>query len=140
MMFCSTATTIVSGATAERLRFRAYIIVTIIISGLIYPIFSHWAWKNNDLGDGFGYLKSLGFVDFAGSTVVHSVGGWVALAVISVIGSRTGRFDRSGKPHHIQGSNLAFSVLGVMLIWMGWLGFNAGSHLTFDDRIPLILA
>ena len=139
LMFCSTATTIVSGATAERLRLRAYIIVTIIISGLIYPIFSHWAWKSSGVGDGFGYLERIGFVDFAGSTVVHSVGGWVALAVILVVGSRTGRFDESGKPRHIHGSNLPFSVLGVLLIWLGWLGFNGGSVLGFNDRIPLVL-
>lgn len=139
LMFCSTATTIVSGATAERLRFRAYIIITTIISGLVYPIFSHWTWKSNGVGDGFGYLERIGFVDFAGSTVVHSIGGWVALAVILVVGARTGRFAKSGKSRHIHGSNLPFSVLGVLLIWLSWFGFNGGSVLGFNYRIPLVL-
>jgi Amt family ammonium transporter len=133
MMFCSTAATIVSGATAERLRFRAYVIVTIIISGLVYPVFCHWVW--NDCG----YLKQLGFVDFAGSTVVHGIGGWVALATILVVGSRTGRFDRSGKTHHLHGSNLSFSVLGAMLIWVGWLGFNGGSVQALNSTVALII-
>ena len=126
MMFCSTATTIVSGASAERLKFRAYVIITIIISGLIYPVFCHWAWNSNGFSPGLGYLERLGFVDLAGSTVVHSLGGWVALAVILTVGSRTGRFD-AGKSRYIFASNLPFSVLGVMLVWLGWLGFNAGS-------------
>jgi len=130
MMFCSTATTIVSGASAERLKFRAYVVITIIISGLIYPLFAHWAWNSHGFSDGAGYLEALGFIDIAGGTVVHSVGGWVSLAVILVVGARTGRFDRSNNPNKFRGiyaSNLPFSVLGVMLIWLGWFGFNAGS-------------
>ena len=126
MMFCSTATTIVSGASAERLKFRAYIITTILISGLIYPIFGHWAWNGSGFSNDAGYLERLGFVDIAGSSVVHSVGGWVALAVIIVVGSRQGRFEH-GQTRPIYASNLPFSILGVMLIWLGWLGFNAGS-------------
>ena len=139
MMFCSTATTIVSGATAERLKFQAYGIIIIIISGLIYPIFSHWSWNGLNLGVANGFLGQIGFIDFAGSTVVHSVGGWVSLAVILIIGSRKGRFSKSGDSETIQGSNLSFSVLGVMLIWLGWLGFNAGSLLEFNNLIPLVL-
>ena len=136
MMFCSTATTIVSGASAERLKFRAYVIIATIISGLIYPVFCHWAWNSYGFAGGSGFLERVGFIDIAGSTVVHSVGGWVALAVVLVVGSRTGRFDRTlpynaGKP--LYASNLPFSVLGVMLIWLGWLGFNAGS---VTPRIP----
>ena len=130
MMFCSTATTIVSGASAERLKFRSYVIVTVIISGLIYPCLAHWIWHSNGFTDGFGYLEQLGFIDVAGATVVHSVGGWVSLAVILVVGPRTGRFDRSSNSSKFRGiyaSNLPLSVLGVMLIWLGWLGFNAGS-------------
>ncbi|MEL6578139.1 MAG: ammonium transporter, partial [Cyanobacteria bacterium J06621_12] len=127
MMFCSTAATIVSGASAERLKFRAYAIITVIISGLIYPPFAHWVWNGNGFGVGSGYLEQLGFIDLAGSTVVHSVGGWVALAVVLTVGARTGRFERSSKFRPIYASNLPFSVLGVMLIWLGWLGFNAGS-------------
>jgi ammonium transporter, Amt family len=139
MMFCSTAVTIVSGASAERLKFRSYIIITVIISGLIYPIFCHWAWNSSNLGDFQGYLAQIGFIDFAGSTVVHSVGGWVSLAVILVVGARKGRFDQTGKSHHINGSNLPFSVLGVMLIWIGCLGFNGGSVFAFTDQVPTII-
>ena len=119
MMFCSTATTIVSGATAERLKFRSYAVIAIVVSSIIYPVFTHWAWNSE------GWLKQLGFIDLAGATVVHSVGGWVALAVILIVGSRMGRFDRTGNT--IYASNLPFSVLGIMLIWLGWFGFNAGS-------------
>jgi Amt family ammonium transporter len=105
----------------------------VIISGLIYPLVAHWVWNSNGFSDGFGYLERLGFIDVAGGTVVHSVGGWVSLAVILVVGARTGRFDRSSsssslsKFRGIYASNLPFSVLGVMLIWLGWFGFNAGS-------------
>lgn len=127
MMFCSTAVTIVSGASAERLKFRAYVVITVIVSGLIYPIFAHWTWNSHGFTNGSGYLGNLGFIDIAGATVVHSVGGWVALAVVSIIGRRRGRFDPSGKSRPIYGSNLPMSVLGVMLIWLGWFGFNAGS-------------
>lgn len=138
MMFCSTAATIVSGATAERMKFRAYIFVTIIISGLIYPVFGHWAWNSLGSKDSVGFLELLGFVDFAGSTVVHSVGGWVSLATILVVGARTGRFE-SGKSRQIDGSNLPFSVLGVMLIWLGWLGFNGGSVPAFSNAVASIV-
>lgn len=127
MMFCSTATTIVSGASAERLKFRAYVIITVIISGLIYPVIAHWVWNAHSFTHGSGYLGKLGFIDLAGSTVVHSVGGWVSLAVILVIGRRMGRFDPAAKSPQIYASNLSFSVLGTMLIWLGWLGFNGGS-------------
>ncbi|MGL5076380.1 MAG: ammonium transporter, partial [Waterburya sp.] len=139
MMFCSTAVTIVSGASAERLKFRSYIIVTIIISGLIYPIFCHWAWNGTDLAEFQGYLARLGFIDFAGSTVVHSVGGWVSLATILVVGARTGRFDQAGKSHQINGSNLPFSVLGAMLIWIGCLGFNGGSVMALTTQVATII-
>ena len=139
MMFCSTATTIVSGATAERLKFRSYVIIAIITSGLIYPVFTNWAWSGLNTRNLTGFLGQKGFMDFAGSTVVHSVGGWVSLAVLLVIGSRTGRFSKSGKSHQFYGSNLPFSILGVFLIWFGWLGFNGGSTLAFNEQIPTIL-
>ena len=138
MMFCSTAATIVSGATAERMRFGAYALITILVSGGIYPLFTHWAWNSHGLGDSSGFLESLGFVDFAGSTVVHSVGGWVSLAAVLVIGARTGRFDAAGS-RQIYGSNLPFSVLGTMLIWLGWLGFNGGSVIFLTDAVALIV-
>ena len=96
IMFCATTTTIVSGAVAERMRFGCYLITAIVISGLVYPVFGHWAWNGVDTGVSQGWLARLGFVDFAGSTVVHSVAGWSALAIVSILGAREGRFD-SGK-------------------------------------------
>jgi ammonium transporter len=139
VMFCATAVTIVSGATAERLRFRSYIIVSIISSGLIYPTFGHWAWNGSQNGVFSGWLGMLGFVDFAGSTVVHSVGGWVSLAALLVIGPREGRFPQNGMHKKIHGSNLPLSVLGVLLLWIGWFGFNGGSTLALNDRVAGII-
>ncbi|MBT6050779.1 MAG: hypothetical protein HOG49_28585, partial [Candidatus Scalindua sp.] len=103
IMFCATTVTIVSGATAERLRFRSYIIISIILSGLIYPIFGHWVWNDAQSGTASGWLAQIGFIDFAGSTVVHSVGGWVALAALLIIGPREGRFPRVGAHRKIHG-------------------------------------
>lgn len=138
-MFCSTATTIVSGAVAERMKFKAYLVSTILVSSFIYPIFGHWAWNGVYLGKAAGWLEKLGFVDFAGCSVVHSVGGWVSLAALFVIGPRTGRFPSKGPPRKIHGSNLSLSVLGAMLLWIGWLGFNGGSTLKFNDQVPEII-
>ena len=132
-MFCGTATTIISGAVAERLKFSAYLIIAVLVSGIIYPLFGHWAWNDT------GWLKQLGFTDFAGSTVVHTVGALVSLATLSLIGSRQGRFDPSGKVNKIQGTNLPFAVLGALLLWVGWLGFNGGSTLTLNERVPEII-
>lgn len=131
-MFCGTSTTIISGAVAERLQFWAYLIVAILVSGLIYPLFGHWAWNEN------GWLREMGFIDFAGSTVVHSVGAWVSLATLIVIGSRNGRFS-AGKINKIQGSNLPFAVLGALLLWVGWIGFNGGSTFALNDKVPNII-
>ena len=138
-MFCSTATTIVAGAVAERLQFGAYGTIVVLVSGLIYPLFGHWAWNGIEFGEAIGWLRQLGFVDLSGSTVVHSVGAWVSLAALVVIGPRTGRYSSEGKAHKIHGSNLPISVLGVMLLWFGWLGFNGGTILTFDERIAGIM-
>ena len=132
-MFCSTAATIVSGAVAERMRFSAYLAVAALIAALIYPVFGHWAW-----GEG-GWLAALGFVDFAGSTVVHSVGGWVALAAVLIIGPRSGRFDAQDRVQPISGGNLPLAMLGVLLLFFGWFGFNGGSTLALDARVPGIL-
>jgi ammonium transporter len=137
LMFCSTATTIVSGAVSERMRFNGYLVIALIISTTIYPLFGHWAWNGADGDEAYGWLAKLGFVDFAGSTVVHSVGGWVALAAVIVIGARVGRFD-ADKPR-IHGHNLPMAVFGVMILWFGWFGFNGGSTLELSDAIPLIL-
>ncbi|NOQ13712.1 MAG: ammonium transporter [Methyloprofundus sp.] len=137
MMFCGTAITIVSGAVAERMSFIGYMLVSAITSVLVYPVIGHWAWAGVLQGSLTGWLGSAGFIDFAGATVVHSVGGWVALAAIIIIGPRTGRFNPDGDK--IQGSNLTISVLGVLLLWFGWFGFNAGSTLEANNNIRLIL-
>ena len=120
--FAATAATIVSGAVAGRMKFSAYLIYSIVLTGLIYPISGYWKW-------GGGWLDQLGFYDFAGSLVVHAVGGFAGLAGAIVLGPRIGRFSKSGKPHAMPGSNLALSALGVLILWIGWYGFNPGSQL-----------
>lgn len=132
-MFCGTAATIVSGAVAERMSFRGYLIATAIIAGLIYPVTGGWVWGGGAGHRADGWLAALGFVDFAGATVVHAVGGWVALAAVLVIGPRAGRFGSAGRPP--EGANLALSTGGAVLLWVGWLGFNGGSVLAFDPRV-----
>ncbi|MGY6529489.1 MAG: ammonium transporter [Cyanobacterium sp.] len=138
-MFCSTATTIVSGAVAERLRFDSYIIIAILVSGLIYPLFGHWVWNGLESDTMMGWLGKLGYIDFAGCSVVHGVGAWVGLATLLIIGPRTGRFNQDGKKNKIHGANLPLSVLGVMLLWIAWFGFNGGSVLVFNNQVALIL-
>lgn len=137
MMFCSTAATLTSGATAERMTFMGYIYVTAILSVVIYPITGHWAWASIYQGEQQGWLESIGFIDFAGSTVVHSVGGWVALAAVLIIGPRLGRYDRRSR--FPSGSNLPMATMGTLLIWFGWFGFNGGSVLQINDQVPKIL-
>lgn len=121
-VFAATAATIVSGAMAERTKFGTYILVSIVVTGLIYPISGHWAW-------GGGWLSGMGFIDFAGSTVVHSVGGWVALAGAMVLGPRLGKYSPDGKAKAIPGHNIPMAGLGVFILWFGWFGFNPGSTL-----------
>ncbi|HEY9738417.1 MAG TPA: ammonium transporter [Trichocoleus sp.] len=140
VMFCGTSVTIVSGSVAERMRFSAYMVVTVLLSGLIYPIFGHWAWNGLDVGDSTGWLGQRGFVDFAGSTVVHSVGGWVSLAAVIVLGPRIGRFSRKRQRPLMPGYDLPLAVLGTMLLWFGWFGFNGGSVLALNARVPGVLA
>jgi Amt family ammonium transporter len=138
-MFCSTSATIVSGAVAERMRFSMYIIATFILSSIIYPVTGHWSWGGALSGNASGWLAKMGFVDFAGSTVVHSVGGWVALAAILIIGSRTGRFEKGKPPQKINGSDIPAAVVGVVILWFGWYGFNGGSTLEFNDQVADII-
>jgi len=140
VMFCGTAVTILSGAIAERLKFSAYIVLTILISGLIYPVFGHWAWHGIDQGVFTGYLGEMGFRDFAGSTVVHSVGGWASLAILMIIGPRAGRFNSDGTANQIPGANLPLAALGILLLWMGWFGFNGGSTLAWNDDVIGVIA
>lgn len=137
-MFCATAVTIISGATAERLRFAIYIVVGGLVAGLIYPVFGHWAWGGSS-AQGQGWLSADGFVDFAGSTVVHSVGGWVALAVLLIIGPRRGRFDLEHASRTMPGSNLPLAMLGALLLFFGWFGFNGGSTLAASTSVPGII-
>lgn len=125
VVFAATAATIVSGAMAERTKFTAYLIYSAVISALIYPVFGSWAWGS--LFHGNGWLEKLGFIDFAGSTVVHSVGGWAALAGAMVLGPRTGKYGPDGKPRAIPGHNIPLATLGVFILWFGWFGFNPGS-------------
>ncbi len=124
-VFAATAATIVSGAMAERTRFVGYLIYSVLICAFIYPIFGSWAWGS--LGSGGGWLENLGFVDFAGSTVVHSIGGWLALAGAVVLGPRIGKYGPDGKAKAIPGHSIVLAALGVFILWFGWFGFNAGS-------------
>ncbi len=138
-MFCGTAATILSGAVAERCAFHAYLVITCITVTLIYPVFGHWAWALDAAGDPAGWLGQAGFYDFAGSGVVHAVGGGVALAAVIVLGPRQGRFLESGQPRRFNGSNLPLTMLGALLLWFGWFGFNGGSALGLTDAVPGLL-
>ncbi len=126
LVFCGTAATIVSGAVAERVKYKSFILFSFILTLLIYPISGHWIW-------GGGWLSSLGFQDFAGSTAVHSVGGWAALAGALILGPRIGKYDKDGKPRAIPGHNMSLVVIGVFVLWIGWFGFNPGSTMSFDE-------
>ncbi len=136
VVFAATAATIVSGAMAERTKFTGYILYSIFVSGLIYPIFGSWAWGS--LLNGSGWLEGFGFIDFAGSTVVHSVGGWAALAGAIVLGPRLGKYTKDGKIKPIMGHNIPLAALGVFILWLGWFGFNPGSTTTADTSIAMI--
>jgi Amt family ammonium transporter len=134
-VFAATAATIISGAVSERTKFGAYLIYTIAITGVIYPIFGSWVWGGgwlNDVGDGF--------IDFAGSTVVHSVGAWAALAGAIVVGPRLGKFSGDGKPRAIPGHSVTLVALGVFILWFGWFGFNAGSTVSGNDASIAMIA
>ncbi len=122
-VFAATAATIVSGAMAERTKFYSYLIYTVLITTVIYPISGHWIW-------GGGWLSNLGMIDFAGSTVVHSVGGWAARAGAMVLGPRLGKYNPDGTSNAIPGHNIALATLGVFILWFGWFGFNPGSTLS----------
>lgn len=137
-MFCGTAATILSGAVAERCAFVGYIAITLVVALVIYPVFGHWVWAQ-EAGGPTGWLRGLGFYDFAGGGVVHALGGAVALAAILVIGPRDGRFLESGSARRFNGSNLPQTMLGVFLLWLGWLGFNGGSVGGFEDTVPLVV-
>jgi len=127
-MFAATAATIVSGAVAERIKLKSFMIFAILYVGLIYPIVGSWKW-------GGGFLDAMGFYDFAGSTLVHSVGGWAALIAIYLLGARIGKFDADGTSRAIPGHNLPLAAAGVLILWLGWFGFNGGSVLSADPEL-----
>jgi len=134
VVFAATAATIVSGAVAERLKFSAYLVYSVVLSAVIYPIYGHWVW-------GGGWLSQLAtpFHDFAGSGVVHALGGFVGLAGATVLGPRFGKYGKDGKPRAIPGHNIPLAALGVFILWFGWFGFNPGSSLSGNDlRIAVI--
>jgi len=122
-VFAATAATIISGAVAERIKFQAYLIIAIVTTALTYPVVTHWVW-------GGGWLSELGFHDLAGSTVVHSVGGWSALIIAYVLGARIGKYGPKGEINVIPGHNIPLGALGVLILWFGWFGFNPGSTLS----------
>lgn len=126
LVFCGTAATIVSGAVAERVKYISFIIFSFVLTLVIYPIVGHWVW-------GGGWLADLGFMDFAGDTVVHSVGGWAALAGAIILGPRIGKYDKNGKPRAIPGHNMSLAVIGLFVLWLGWFGFNPGSTMSFQN-------
>ena len=125
LVFAGTAATIVSGAVAERIQFRAFIVFSFVMVGLIYPVVGHWIW-------GGGWLAKFGMFDFAGSTVVHSVGGWAALAGILVLGPRLGKYGKGGRVNPIPGHNMTAATIGTFVLWFGWFGFNPGSTMAVD--------
>jgi Amt family ammonium transporter len=131
-MFAATAATIISGAVAERIKIGSFMLIAFLYVSFIYPVVGSWQW-----GGGFfsTFTEELGFYDFAGSTLVHSVGGWGALVIIYFLGARKGKFDADGKPRAIPGSNLPLSAAGVLILWLGWFGFNGGSVLSADPAL-----
>ncbi|MEE3420206.1 MAG: ammonium transporter [Lachnospiraceae bacterium] len=134
LVFCGTAATIVSGAVAERIKYVSFIIFSFVLTLFIYPVIGHWIW-------GGGWLAQLGFQDFSGDTVVHSLGGWSALAGAWILGPRIGKYDKDGKARAIPGHNMSLAVIGLFVLWLGWFGFNPGSTLTAShpDDIMMIL-
>ncbi len=137
IVFCSAAATIVGGALAERTRLSAYLILSALVAAVFYPLMGHWAW-GGVLDNGTpGWLATRGFIDFAGSTVVHGTGGWLALAAVLIVGPRIGRFDNEERP--LRGSNYPVATVGVLVLWFGWFGFNGGSALGYNESVPSIL-
>ncbi|MFV0395586.1 MAG: ammonium transporter [Coprobacillaceae bacterium] len=127
-VFCATAATIVSGAMAERTKFISYLVYTLVISLVIYPVVAHWIW-------GGGFLADMGFIDYAGSTVVHSVGGWAAFIGAKVLGARIGKYNKDGSANAIPGHNIPLGTLGVFILWFCWFGFNPGSSLEAEGYV-----
>ncbi len=129
VVFVATASSVISGVVAERMKLWPFLIFVVILSGFIYPIQGHWSWGGSNLG---GFME--GFSDFAGSTIVHSVGGWAALAGVLLLGARKGKYTKDGKVRPIMGSNLPLATLGTFILWLGWFGFNGGSVLAMGTK------
>ena len=144
LVFCATAATIVSGAIAERPKFSVYLIYSVVVSAIIYPIYGHWLWGGGWLNSADFMVKlggGYGALDFAGSGVVHALGGYIALAACILLGPRIGKYDEKGNPRPIPGHSLAFAVIGTFILWFGWFGFNPGSTLSAHElRISVIAA
>ncbi|MEM7116204.1 MAG: ammonium transporter [Chloroflexota bacterium] len=139
VMLAATAVTIISGAVAERVRFIRYLAISALVAVIIYPVFGHWAWNGIDEQEAIGWLARLGFVDFAGATVVHSVGGWAGLAVLMIVGPRNGRFLGDGSDRRIPGANIPLAALGILLLFIGWIGFNGGSNYQLNANVITII-
>lgn len=139
LTFAGTSATIVSGATAERVGFKAYLLMTVAMSSIIYPIFGHWVWGAGFVTENKPFLASMGFVDFAGSSVVHSVGAWTSLVGIWFIGPRIGRYRKDGSMAPLESNSILWSCLGCLALYFSWWGFNGGSNLKFDDSVGLII-
>lgn len=139
LCFVGTSLTIVSGAMSERINVMSYLIISCVIAAIIYPTFGYWAWGNLFHASNEPWLAKMGFIDFAGSTVVHSIGAWVALVGVFMIGPRIGRFSSKGKPLDMEVNSHSYSMLGVILLWFGWWGFNGGSTLAFNLDVGKIL-
>jgi Amt family ammonium transporter len=135
--FAGTAATIVSGAVAERIKFIDFILFSILLTGIAYPISGHWVWSGSGMLGSIGFLGGAGFSDFAGSTVVHSVGGWAALMGAAILGPRIGKYQ-GGQPSALPGHNMSIATLGCLILWIGWFGFNPGSELAASLNVPYI--
>ena len=138
LMFAGTSVTIFSGSMSERTKLKALVIAAAVTGVLIYPIYGHWVWGGNYISQPT-FLERLGYMDYAGATVVHSTAGWIALAGTIVLGARKGRWDENGRPRRMGRSNIPFAALGTFILWFSWFGFNGGNLLRFDDRVGLIL-
>ncbi len=139
LAFAGTSATIVSGATAERLSFKAYLAITVMMAAFIYPIFGHWVWGNAFLSENDPWLVKLGFIDFAGCSVVHNVGAWSSLVGTWFIGPRIGRYRSDGTLAPLETNGLLWSCVGTLALWFGWWGFNGGSNLEFNESVGLII-
>ncbi|MFN3467597.1 MAG: ammonium transporter, partial [Candidatus Brocadiales bacterium] len=139
LVFAAVATTIYTGAMAERTKLSAIVWSSVLITTVIYPIYGHWVWGGYFHREQVGWLASLGFIDFAGSTVVHSIGGWFALAGAMIVGPRIGKYNKDGTVNKIPGQNLPLATIGTFFLWFGWFGFNGGSALKIDASVGLTI-